>query len=827
MNNYTSKLIFDFRRKNTYRHVMVCILYTLFSFAVFTPFLSERSLVIEDDTMSAYYPVFKVYGESLQNNESVLWNPYLFSGFPIFLSQTAGILDPVNLFLYKALPYDIALHVRLIIAFVALLFCTYIFAQSLGISFFASFIIPFGYLAAFDWRQVMNPVIIHSMFLLPLLFWGIFRIYESSLQKVSFLKNTFYILTGALGIMWAIVSGYTQFVIYTLTLSAVWFLMLWVRLWKSHVSFKTLFLFTCKVGGGTALGLLLALPQLLPAFHHVADSIRGAGVSYAHATLKVIEPGDIANFLLPSFMRVPLFYEGRKTLYITVFLFVLFLFSIRTFGESRNTRAMFWFFAFCFVSAFKWSPIFYVMHHLPVFGLFRFPFRWMYLGVFFMVILSGFGFDFLRKNGLSARARTYISTLSLFTFASSLIVIAVNLFQKSAVSLIAWVSSFSLEHLYPLLGFTDTLAHYSERVTPLAEGFVRVVSLHDPLFVVAFLGIIIPVAIFELYKRGMSGKWFSYVGGASVIIITFSLFAVQWGRAFPISEAKALNPVDSFPEIAVDSDYFRAYPILIGREYDERSSDWGFVFPYTIPLNHKRFAIQGLSPNYNFFSNVPIVDGYDQFVPSWYLDVLTKLGSGYAAEDRNSEKTIEERINLLLQHLNLLGMMAGKYIFSGLPLPEHQALIPLGHIDALASGAGVYVYENKLAIPRFYRAASIAVDDTGDLDWMNERMNFLNVTHVFCPDFTCPDIGEHATIDSLKPELIENGHFVILTHYSESVLIVVSETNVSGWIASVDNDDVPLARVNGLYLGVFVPAGDHRIELEYRPFYTIFSDELK
>jgi hypothetical protein len=48
-------------------------------------------------------------------------------------------------------------------------------------------------------------------------------------------------------------------------------------------------------------------------------------------------------------------------------------------------------------------------------------------------------------------------------------------------------------------------------------------------------------------------------------------------------------------------------------------------------------------------------------------------------------------------------------------------------------------------------------------------------------------------------------------------LIVVSENVDDGWRATVDGDEVPIVKVDGALLGVFVPPGRHEIELNYLP----------
>ncbi|MEW6270102.1 MAG: YfhO family protein, partial [Thermodesulfobacteriota bacterium] len=49
-------------------------------------------------------------------------------------------------------------------------------------------------------------------------------------------------------------------------------------------------------------------------------------------------------------------------------------------------------------------------------------------------------------------------------------------------------------------------------------------------------------------------------------------------------------------------------------------------------------------------------------------------------------------------------------------------------------------------------------------------------------------------------------------------LVVVSRLDDPGWAATVDGKDADLVRVNGAMMGVVVPAGEHRVELRYRPW---------
>jgi hypothetical protein len=61
------------------------------------------------------------------------------------------------------------------------------------------------------------------------------------------------------------------------------------------------------------------------------------------------------------------------------------------------------------------------------------------------------------------------------------------------------------------------------------------------------------------------------------------------------------------------------------------------------------------------------------------------------------------------------------------------------------------------------------------------------------------------------------GHVVTSVEASRPALVALAEQYDSGWRASVDGVRVPVVPVDGLLVGVEVPAGVHTIELVYRP----------
>jgi hypothetical protein len=60
------------------------------------------------------------------------------------------------------------------------------------------------------------------------------------------------------------------------------------------------------------------------------------------------------------------------------------------------------------------------------------------------------------------------------------------------------------------------------------------------------------------------------------------------------------------------------------------------------------------------------------------------------------------------------------------------------------------------------------------------------------------------------------GRWVVEASGSEPALVVVAEARFPGWRARVDGRAVPVLEADGAFLGVPVPAGRHRVTLEYR-----------
>ncbi len=67
------------------------------------------------------------------------------------------------------------------------------------------------------------------------------------------------------------------------------------------------------------------------------------------------------------------------------------------------------------------------------------------------------------------------------------------------------------------------------------------------------------------------------------------------------------------------------------------------------------------------------------------------------------------------------------------------------------------------------------------------------------------------------------GRFVLKTHGPAADQILIRETWDAGWTARIDGGPVPISTYRDTFMSVSVPAGDHVIELEYRPVEVIYG----
>jgi hypothetical protein len=136
---------------------------------------------------------------------------------------------------------------------------------------------------------------------------------------------------------------------------------------------------------------------------------------------------------------------------------------------------------------------------------------------------------------------------------------------------------------------------------------------------------------------------------------------------------------------------------------------------------------------------------------------------------------------------------------------------------------GVVILRNGRALPRAWLVCEAeAVDGEealrrisgeGARDFDPRRTALLEVVPAELP--ALPG-GELAPGDAANITTYESNRIVIETRAAQPAVLVLSEINYPGWEAMVDGEAARIHATDYLLRGVVVPAGQHRVEMQYR-----------
>ena len=154
-----------------------------------------------------------------------------------------------------------------------------------------------------------------------------------------------------------------------------------------------------------------------------------------------------------------------------------------------------------------------------------------------------------------------------------------------------------------------------------------------------------------------------------------------------------------------DRNLYRLYTLSVDQGFVERvPPKFKLTLEELRAFTELRFAAG--KPNLNFLADMPSIEGYDPFIPRDLLTVLGIMGSTDSAENETDALSQEEKTNRLLKNLDVLSMMSGKYIISGVKLISPELRF-LGEQAVSRFNIPIYVYENSKVLPRFYFAKEI------------------------------------------------------------------------------------------------------------------------
>jgi len=697
-----------------------------------------------------------------------LWDPYQHNGLPFLAEAQVGALYLFSVLFLSPLSPSLELSLFIVLHFTLAAIFTFALARLLGMSRAAAAVagLAFG-CGGFLMAQVPNLNIMTGAVWLPLILYGVIQTTRQRSWPAALLAG--------IPLAFQIFTAQPQIVFYTLvTVGSYGLYRIVADFFFSSNTARGSVAFALRtallLGVAIISGLLLAAPQLLPTLELQQLSVRSQERTLSFLTENSLPPVMLLNLLLPGVFgnNVTGFKGGdpfQDFIYIGFIPLLLLFFCWRQF---RQRDALFFLLLLAggtVMALGRETPIYQLaIQYLPGFSLFRIPARWLMVVNLALAILAGFGLDTLRQRGLSKRALAAVLAFGL------LVLVGLGLIWLFSDSLQRYSATWDDFYQKLLLAFLRT--GYS--ANPIYQDRLllgRLFSLMGPAFLLV-ANIIIAGAIFTLFAvRKISVSAFSLL-----VVLALSIDLAAAGGA-------TINPTQPNE---------RWHQLSGGAQYVLKNLETGRVFP--LGMGSEELAVSHLG----------------HYFPSVYR-VRSAGGHGSSLMLQRTATFLDEAHPV--QAIRVLGV---RYLLTqGQMGADAAATYPIVYRNENS-----FVYENQEPLPRAFvvhraiqvdtPAAALAHFETANL---NPRHTVVLESDESLPSPALPAEGRStATIVNETPQQLE----ISVTAAADGYLVLL-DTFYPGWEARIGGQPAPIYRANYVSRAVFVPAGQHQIELVYRP----------
>jgi len=757
---------------------------TLPVFFVLLPLLFFGKIFATGDALSWLYPFFNFYDRALAAGESFLWNPGSAGGFPSFVTITGGFFSPPVFLLVKMFSAFTAYNWLLFLNFTLVAFMTAVLLRAYGLSLAAQLIGAWAFVFS-QW---------HWAYDLPLVsgFW-LFPFAALAAKKIIVDKKYFWLVWSALACGYMFLSVHYNLIILIL------FFSLTIAFFESQEkSFKSTVKTLAVLGAVVAIGLGLGLMQIWSAATIIPFSARGE-LTFQQASVGALGLFDFVRLALPVFRPI-ITARSEALMFMGVLPLVFALLS--AFRVKGRAKFYSWLAVIMLLVAVKYSPLFWLLNHLPVFSLLRSPSRWLTLGFFAASILAAYGLDNIvelmqsRSANFLKKFLMYLSGLAIVVSAGSAIA---ELFFKDTI-LARFEGFISGQASSSASGFGAD--YYQQVFTGYLENFFRITSLLSFPVLISMCFLVLSAGLLYQYRRSNFSKLAIILVGVNFSLVFFGFHPLVKGL-----ELSSGSEVTDFLQ-GHQGKYLSILPGL--SEYQLVTVPYG-----SDPSMILDFQKNILPPNFNLYFGLSSIDYYDNLMPESMANYLALLGSDRStAPGKISDEdiTVQEKIKKITENKYLFDLLGIRYVISAYPLDETVFNLVL-KTEATSHNIPVMVYENPDARPEVYLASVAQVITGDDIEAVLSSKPTGRDIIVGCKS-TC---GETSGEAAGEVKILEksNGNWKIKSTTVDQRWLVISENNLPGWQVTLDGQRVEPALVNGVYLGVFVPAGEHEVVAKY------------
>lgn len=762
---------------------------------------------------------FEILQSGLLNYRIPLWSDSYLGGFPIAFSEF-GWFYPISWFFLFLFPMPLAYHIEAAIGLLLAAVSTYLLGRAWGMSRMSAFVGGYTYaLSPFVFATSLFINFADVFWVLPATLLALERVAQRHYQYL-----VLFVVAAAAGIL----SGHPHIVLVLAFAASIFtvFRVSWVI--RDHgflvaTGFLSLLVF------GTIVAFMMGAVRILPSLALTEISTRAGGIEFADAAAGAFHPLQlILGYVYPAF-DLPLIADGilraEPLAYLGLLAVPMAMGAIIWRAPQRPV------FFLTFLLAVSWvlacgdiTPVYGVLHSVPVFELFREPGRYLLPGILAMALLVGFGLDRLRSSNVVHEMFSRRIALAFATYAVVVLAFLIlgTILLKSGGPIrdltnrvidrfmvggqaayfneAGWLGSFAL--VRARLDSAFTLFHWTPVFSVLTAGGIAV--------------------IFSQYGKGRLPATSLHVCACVLIIADISL---SIGHGIPTVPPEISSAV---PAVSTN-----VHGIRNGRIFSFRSladkAELGLGSGRDLPAMDRRlleyiFLRELITPNLFSRYGLRSIDGYENLMSTRQAEVLSYVGSerttipGFALDDSLSE---EVKVGMLHKRLSVLAALGVTTVIAGTDLSSALGPATFSHrVDIPFDWEGplVWVYKIPGARGDFYLTSDWVWDDleiptTEALDRIVENPSTTLVDGN--PGFDTSSAIEGSV--ELLSEL--PGRWKFLVHSNRPNILVLNQAAFPGWQVFLNGHPGHIFTANRFGMAVVVPPGRVEVAFDYFPPY--------
>lgn len=756
------------------------------------------------DTFYILMPVHEFVNSAIRDFSIPLWNPYTRFGQPFLADPQNAVLYPLNaLFLIfsQAFALKLFLSLHLFISSLGL----FLLSRKWGLSWFPSLLtgISFSY-STFMIAQ-METTVFPTCAWTPFVLLAIQSIINSHLAantkawktRIIVLLPETVLLSTVLSLQF--LSGYPQFFLYTLILSAI---LVSVHLF-SRITRPAIFSAACSIliSGSLALGIVMV--QFISTWELLPYSVRNSNVNNLINTAS-FPFSHLLSLLSPYFYGWPGYpYEWLggnsllefwlSTCYIGIIPLIMISFlalgrNLRQWGnypsdnptQKLPTILFFSLSVFIFglvMASGKYTPAYeFFVNYAPFFNKFRWPSKFLFFVTLGLSILGGLGYHTLLKS---------IASRKIWRSRLPMLFLAWILFAALLFSLMRLLphSPPLIQHFFPDYGTETVTLHMPRLLGDLATAVAIILS---SLFIVSLLC--------RLDSRH------HYVINLIVVIFAFSNLAlISWQIHFQAPDniysyrpPNASDDAFTNPNWRTHTQYFTKIKWL-RNEHDLNAILW----------TKEASVLDTCLPFFHFRSGGGSI-GVLNLQRSEYIFLLL-INEGLPDLKR------EKLANLLSIRYFISGPSDKDVYFGNAPMktilvenPNWRPRAFIADLEMVHPSRNLDDALNLILNSQSFDISLNATVEVSENEWLNH----------------CPSKGKKKTSSpagKMIAILYGWNRIDLKVEVTRQGLLVLNESWYKGWKVLVDGKEKPVLIANGAFMGVIVEPGSQIISFEYAP----------